>query len=264
MNQHDDTEFTDGLRTSLSDDRFALRPTASARESIVAAARRRRRRREVGYATGGSLAVAVVLLGGFLLVSPHQPEEGATLAEDTPSMSETSQTPGARAEARAESGPPRAAPMATGSEQATQRMAPVPDETSARLQLGPEGYRSLRLGMSYDEIRETGMLADPNTPPPSDCVRYQLAEGDVAVRDILVSENVGLAEVVANRASTPEGIAVGSTREQLERTYDATEADDPAQYEIPTGAGGYYLFRVDGDRVSELSLVADEQDCGLP
>ncbi|WP_034267560.1 hypothetical protein [Haloechinothrix halophila] len=263
MNQHDDTEFTDGLRASLSDDRFALRPTASARESIVAAARRRRRRREVGYATGGSLAVAGVLLGGFLLVSPHQPEEGATLAEDAPS---TSQPPGARAEARAEPGPPSdAAPMATGSDRVTrQRMAPVPDEAAERTHLGPDGYRSLRLGMSYDEIRETGMLADPDAPPPRDCVRYRLAKDDVAVRAILVSENVGLAAVVANRASTPEGIAVGSTREQLERAYDATEADDPAQYEIPTGAGGYYLFRVDDDRVSALSLVADEQDCGLP
>lgn len=261
MNQHDDTAFTDGLRASLSDDRFALRPTASARESIVAAARRRRRRREVGYATGGSLAVAGVLFGGFLLVNPQQPE-GATLAENAPS---TSRTPGARAEARAESGPPSVAtPMATGSEQAGRRMPPVPDEAAERRLLGPEGYRSLRLGMSYDEIRETGMLADPKSPPPRNCVRYRLAEGDAAVRAILVSENVGLVALVANRASTPEGIAVGSTREQLERAYDATEADDPARYEIATGAAGYYLFRVDGDRVSELSLVADEQDCGLP
>lgn len=260
MNQHDDTEFTDGLRASLSDDRFALRPTASARDAIVAAARRRRRRREVGYATGGSLAVAVVLLGGFLLVNPHQPEKGTTLAEDA----QTSQTTGARAEARAESGPPSAAPMATGSDHATrERMAPVPDDRAQLTHLGPEGYRSLRLGMSYDEIRETGMLADPNSPPPRDCVRYRLVKDDLAVRAILVSENGGLVSIVANRASTPEGIAVGSTRERLERTYDATEAADPAQYEIPTGAGGYYLFRVDGDRVSELSLVADEQDCGL-
>ncbi|GAA5105539.1 hypothetical protein [Haloechinothrix salitolerans] len=264
MNQQDDSDITDGLRTSLSDDRFALRPTASARETIVAAARRRRRRREVGYATGGSLAVAGVLLGGFVLVSPPQPEDGTTLAEDVPSTS----APGtAGAEARAESGPARrGTPMATGPDGATrERMLPAPGDASARpMEIGPDGYRSLRLGMSYDEVRQTGMLADPNMPPPKDCTRYQLAEGDQAVRHILVSERAGLAAVFANKASTPEGIAAGSTRQELERTYDATEADDPALYEIPTGRGGHYVFGIDGERVSEVVLVADEQDCGLP
>lgn len=261
MNQSDDADFTDGLRASLSDDRFALAPTAEAGQAIVAAARRRRRRREAAYAAGGSLAVAGVLLGGFLLVNPPQPEQGTTLAEDAPPTS-TSRTAGA--EARVKSAPaPRAAPMATGSERTTvQRLMPVPDEVAGPMRLGPAGYRSLRLGMSYDDIRETGMLANPSAPPPRDCVRYALSDRS-AVRAVLVSEKVGLAAVLANRARTPEGITIGSTRDELERTYNATEADDPAQYEIPTGRG-YYLFRVDGERVSELSLVANNQDCGLP
>ncbi|MPY99828.1 MAG: hypothetical protein GEU97_17905 [Actinophytocola sp.] len=260
MNQQDDTDFTDGLRASFSDDRFALVPTASARETIVAAARTRRRRREVAYVTGGSLAVASVLLGGFLLVSPQQPEGGTTLAEDTPSMPRTAED---EAEARMESGPePRAVPdNATAQRHMTEARAGA----AARwIQIGPDGYRSLRLGMSYDEIRATGMLAAQDDPPPKNCARYRLSGADVAVRHILVSERVGLAAVVANKASTPEGVTIGSTRAELERTYDAAEADDPKNYLIPTGKGGHYLFRVDGDRVSELSLVANNQDCGLP
>ncbi|MPY78367.1 MAG: hypothetical protein GEV04_07695 [Actinophytocola sp.] len=259
MNQQDDTDFTDGLRASLSDDRFALTPTASARETIVAAARTRRRRREAAYVTGGSLAVAGVLLGGFLLVSPQHPEGGTTLAEDTPSMPRTAE---AGAEARMESAPePRAVPdKAT----AQREMLDARDEATVRLQVGPDGYRALRLGMSYDEIRATGMLADQDGPPPNNCARYRLSGADVAVRHILVSENVGLAAVVANKARTPEGVTIGSTRAELERTYDAAEADDPGKYLIPTGKGGYYLFRVDGERVSELALVANKHDCGLP
>lgn len=264
MTEQDDPEFTDGLRSLLSDDRFALRPTASARETIVACARRRRRRREVGYATGGSLAVAVVLIGGFLLAGPGLPGGDETsLAENVPAQSRT-----ADADTESDSQPAtRGAPMATGgpgdSGVERDQLEAVPEERAARpMRVGPTGYRALRLGMSYDEIRQTGMLADPGAPPPEGCMRYRLAEGGTAVRDILVSERAGLAVVTANQASTPEGVAVGSTREQVERTYTANRADDAEGYRVTTGAGGYYRLTLDGDRVTGVLLVADEQDCG--
>lgn len=244
MTEHDDdaelAEFTDGLRASLADDRLALRPTAAAKDAIVAAARRRRRQREIGYATGGSLAVAAALAGGLLLAAP-QPGTESSMAQD----------------AKATSAPPAAEARSEAGVMARQ-LAP-----SRPVWLGPRGYGVLRLGMSYAEIRQTGMLAHPGAPPPTGCARYRLAEAGGEVRDIVVSARDGLAVVTASTASTPEGVSVGSAREQVERSYAVDRAGDAARYTIATGAGGYYRVTIGADdRVSRLQLVNANQDCG--
>lgn len=234
MTEHDDAElaeFTDGLRASLADDRLALRPTAAAKDAIVAAARRRRRRREIGYATGGSLAVAAALAGGVLLAIP-QPDTESSLAQDAKARS--------------------------GADVMARQLAP-----SRPTRLGPRGYGVLRLGMSYAEIRQTGMLAHPAAPPATGCARYRLAEAGREVREIVVSARDGLAVVTASTASTPEGVSVGSTREQVERSYPVDRSGDAARYTIATGAGGYYRVTIGADdRVSRLQLVNENQDCG--
>jgi hypothetical protein len=120
--------------------------------------------------------------------------------------------------------------------------------------LGPSGYGSLRLGMSFDDAKATGLLSGAGTAPES-CGRYSLREGAAAVAAVTISAADGIVSFQATGAHTPEQIQVGSTADQVAAAYPDLTRKTGA-YTVPTGTGGRYVFTVDDqNKVDRLLLV---------
>lgn len=235
----------------FSDDRLSIRPSPAAGRAIVAGARRARRRREIALVGGGSAAVALVLVAVVMLAALPRGGDGDSVAAPQPT---TVLAPGKQPTVR----PPLPAPA-----------NPFPSMSDVqRGELGPNGYRKLRLGMSFDDLRDRGLLASPKAAPPEGCGSYTLAEGEHNIRDIVVSEHRGLVMLNANQARTPEGIGVGSSWQDVESTYKLIVHKDAKKervyYAKTGGVADYWLRPVnDGDdTVLSLRLVSVKHDCG--
>lgn len=290
MNDRDD-ELERELRRLFSDERLAIPPARSAPLAVAAAARRIRRRRELAVLGGGSLASVVVLVAGFLLTSPMRQEvdqplaaapvtetvtSGTTVTVVPPDVDASSevQQPARKTTTRDKGPAKETAPLEDALESADQATPTpsgspsAPDENLdqpliASAVIGPAGYGELGLRMSFDEVKKKGLLADPDAPPPpaGGCASYALAEGDHAVREVHISSTVGVAVITASGAATPEGIAVGSSEEEVQAAYpDLT--DDGWGYRAAAAEGAHYRFLVVDGVVEQLHLVRDDQDCG--
>lgn len=271
-----DDELGAELRTLFDDDRLDLRPHVGAGASIVAGARRVRRRRAALTGGGVSTVVVAVVSGALLLDNPPpQPRAAppaavdASLAVDPPSLpvppatEPTSRNPATSAPELSDTprrdavpGVPPAPVTPSPSPQATDFQA------AAAPVLGPDGYGELKLGMSFSAAVETGSLeAERAAPPPVDgCRTYQLAEGDWAVREVVVSDDRGIVTFSASGARTPEGIGAGSSTGEVEQAYPEV-ARGSATYSAPTGSGGDYVFYVADDQVDSVQLIAPAVPC---
>ncbi|MQA62685.1 MAG: hypothetical protein GEU86_14605, partial [Actinophytocola sp.] len=137
-----DSELEAGLQRLFSDDRLSIRPSPEAGQAIVAGARRGRRRREFTLIGGGSAAVVLVLVAGVMLAGPPHGGDGDSVA-----------SPRGTSELRPEQ--PTMLPPAS----ATADAPPVPN--AERGELSPYGYGKLKLGMSFKDLKDSGLLADP-------------------------------------------------------------------------------------------------------
>lgn len=276
-------ELDDGLRRLFADDRLAIRPKPDAHRLIVAGAKRARKRRDIALVGGGSLTAVLVIVGGMLLASPGFDNDQQVAAPHLTPSSETSEVESSPATPTPEVKPRETSPV-TESSDATQKTrsnkttpkttsrsattSTVPESLDTPLAtsetLGPDGYGKLELGMTFEQVRETGMLADADAPPPEGCTSYQLEEGRQFVYDITVSEQYGLSIITASEAKTPEKIGVGSSQEEVESAYeDRDYVKDERGYLVPTGTGHRYrLVIAEGSTVEAFRLVRETHDCG--
>jgi hypothetical protein len=268
-----DEDLDGALRRLFQDERLDMPPQAEVEAAILAGAGRIRRRRRAMTATGGVLAA--VLVAGTVLFSADlrpghtqlaAPPGGETLSESSPTQATVTPVPLGL--------PPAGEPSDTGAGGADQprtttsqdrspALPPASASTSPRIAggpissgpvLGPTGYRQLQLGMSFDDAKATGLLAGVGNAPES-CGRYSLREGAAAVAAVTISAREGIVSFQATGAHTPEQIEIGSTRDQMVAAYPDL-AKDAEGYTASAGAGGRYVFTVDGqDRVDGLLLI---------
>lgn len=277
MNDWDDDTVGDELRKLFGDDRLDVRPAPGADRAIVSGARRRRRRRAAAGAGAGTLAVLGLIGGGLALSGVGQggaPRDANVAAaptspEATGTVSMPSSPTGAGSEA-----PPSSSPAWTTSLSERQDPPPtsspatsVPEDVesgrvlAAAPVLGPDGYLSLRLGMSYRDATATGLL-DPGSGPPAQegCASYRLAEGAATISEITISGGDGIVRFRAADAQTPEGIRSGSSLDQLRSAYSDLSGESNG-YVASASESARYVFTVAQDTVSQVQLESRDADC---
>lgn len=145
--------------------------------------------------------------------------------------------------------------------------------------LGPDGYKSLELGMSEDDAVATGLLTDRQEI--GDCTWFYLdpAEGEQNPgAGVVISPTHGVVSIPGTQSNqTPEGITMGSvnndegsTTEQIEDGYDKYTVDKTGPMPIytapaPGNPEAHYIFVIgDDDRAKDMGLTADDDgECGL-
>lgn len=275
MTGHDELDAE--LTRLFADERLDVRPSANATEAIVAGARRVRRRRVALTRGGGAAAVVAIVAGGALLAGGRGEDPGRdrNVAAPAESVSRTTQmrTPtgsapeverpaSSRAEVPELSGSPAPSiESRDGGESVSSTAAPRQGDVLSAPVLGPEGYKGLRLNMSYDDAVATGLLAAGGGPPaPGTCDTYRPAEGAAAVQSVTISGESGVVQFTASSARTTEGMGAGSSVRELRATYPELAAENGG-YSAPAGAGARYQFATEAEQVTELRLTATDHDC---
>ncbi|GHF09371.1 hypothetical protein GCM10017786_48620 [Amycolatopsis deserti] len=264
-----DDELGDELRRLFDDDRLAITPVPGAESTIVRGARRRRRRRTAVAASGGVLTAALLVTLG-LAAARQDPGVHQAARPTTSVPAATSEAPGpvvvppSFPELPTQPPPPVPTTTATPAPPpagTTRTSSPSSSRPSARPEpatgvvLGPSGYRQLRLGMSFDEAKATGMLDDADTAP-TECTTYRLAEGAANIASVTISPSGGVLVFAATGARTPENAGTGSTVAELRNAYPDLTAG-AGNYSAATGSGASYTFYVDStDTVVNWELVA--------
>ncbi|SFP66318.1 hypothetical protein SAMN05421810_10326 [Amycolatopsis arida] len=136
--------------------------------------------------------------------------------------------------------------------------------------LGPEGYKTLRLGQSEREAEATGLVRDRQTGDP--CHVYNLAAGEGQRNvdsGVFVDPVKGVVMIGGTvRSHTPEGVTLGSRLERVRAAYPSLRQVPPMEwvYEapVPGNPAAAYRFAVDErDRVADFALEArDMGACG--
>lgn len=277
MNDWDDDAVGAELRRLFGDERLDVRPAPDADRAIVSGARRRRRRRAAAGAGAGTLVVLGLVGGGLALSGVGR--------EDVPRDANVAAAPTSTEEPAASS--PRAPSSTVGGTQAPppsvetpptgeRKVLPPPSSPpvtspaqraesgevlAARPVLGPDGYLSLRLGMSYQDATATGLVSpDPGPPPAQGCAHYQLTEGTATIREITISGDDGIVRFGAGDAQTPEGVGNGSSLDQLRSTYSGLTAESDG-YVASASASARYVFTVADDAVSQVQLESLDANC---
>lgn len=271
----DDEELGAELRRLFDDARLDVRPREGADRAVLAGVQRIRRRRTMVATAGGALS-AVVLVAGSLLVSDLRSDPGQAvvpaLAEPAPSTSQPESTvPETPAMPSFTTAPvvqppntsapiPESRSSGPGTPPATSTPPTVRISASQGPVLGPSGYGALRLGMSFQAAKATGMLAGAGTPPTS-CTEYLLKEGASEIAAVYISPTDGILRFTARGAHTPQEITVGSSMAQLRAAYPNLSKNS-ADYVAPTGSGGSYVFYVDDQGlVTSFELIGPAVTC---
>jgi len=274
---HDD-ELGAELRRLFDDERLAIRPAPEAGDAIVAGARMRRRRRRTLAASGGVLTAAVLVTVGLVVGGPdpvtHEAALPTTVAPSTtttapgpvvvppsfpaePPPPPTSGAPVPTSEPASPSAPATSGSKTGSSSKVRATTRPAPAITAAVL--GPDGYRTLRLGMSFADAKATGMLADADSAPAG-CAAYRLTEGTANVANVTISPSGGVVAFTASGARTPENVGAGSTVTELKKAYPDLAAG-PGNYSTATGSGDHYTFYVSSDGVVVNWELVAAPDC---
>ncbi|MDQ0378053.1 hypothetical protein [Amycolatopsis thermophila] len=264
-----DDELRAELRRLFDDERLAVPAPPRAGDAIVAGARRRRRRRNALAASGGVLTAAVLVAAALAVTRPEPAVREAapppSAAPRVPSTSapapvivppsfpaETVLPPSSGAPVPPEA--PTPAPTVTRSPKPSSTSGTPRPALPARAVLGPTGYGKLRLGMTFDEAKATGMLAGAGTAPDQ-CATYRLTEGTGNIASVTISPSGGVVAFTATGARTPENTGTGSTVAELRNAYPDLTAG-AGNYSTTTESGDHYTFYVDsGDTVVSWELT---------
>lgn len=139
--------------------------------------------------------------------------------------------------------------------------------------LGPTGYKGLHLGQSEADAEATGLVLDKEPYKACDYYRMNPSEGQQNPGSgVFISPTEGVQLIGGTTLShTPEGITLGTPREQVERAYDQLTPVPPFDWVVVTdvpneGSGHKYRFAFDENgRVSDFDLeTADPRDCVDP
>jgi hypothetical protein len=144
-----------------------------------------------------------------------------------------------------------ATPSSTGAPE------PVEDRLTSASRLGDAGLGPIKIGMTIDEAERVGQLPTANTgcgltfDPASDTgLRY----GDIHVFDNADGTISGL-DISTPAISTISGVHVGSTRDDVHRTYPAAVDLGPSTIRITNPEGREITFVLDRDGVVLLIVL---------
>jgi hypothetical protein len=154
--------------------------------------------------------------------------------------------------------------------------SPVSPSAVALPVLGPNGYGTLKIGMTKAQARATGLVTGVGSSNAGKCGgpgdgfltgAPSTADTSVTGRLFFSARTDKLVAIYAiPGVKTPEGIALGSSYEQLHAAYPSWSAigEDPTDGRRSVDIPGYphnaYRIVVRDHKVTELSLDA-EQDC---
>lgn len=266
-------ELDDELRRMFAnvDDQLDVPVRPDAEQTIVAGAQRVRRRRLAAVSASGAAAVVVVVAAGIALANPTP--DAMPPAHTPTSTSSTPTSPSSAASQTTESGTgvavPPAAPPATETdppEQTTEDLPTEPEVTGE--QIGPFGFRDLRLGMDYETAVATGMVGAGDPPPPGPgCAGYPLLIDGVSVGDVGLSGERGVVAIAPDLpVHNVDGVSVGWTTEQFLAKYP-DKAEEVEMYGIVTvpvtgNPDAFYRFDVYKDRgVTTITLQMSGDIC---
>lgn len=145
--------------------------------------------------------------------------------------------------------------------------------------LGPDGYKTLRLGMSEKKAVATGLIHDRQDV--GECTWYRLKPSEGKQNPgsgVVVSPTEGVVSLPGTEDThTPEGITMGSidndqgsTTGKIEKSYDKYTVDKTGPVPLytapaPGNASAHYFFAIgEDDLVKDLGLTSDNDGgCGL-
>ncbi|MEU4626710.1 hypothetical protein AB0G04_42850 [Actinoplanes sp. NPDC023801] len=141
------------------------------------------------------------------------------------------------------------------------------DPVDEKLTIGPDGFGKVKLGMSVAEAYRTGQLDGPAPKKLDDCeLGVPLFRGGTIRAAVTLSPRIGVGTIVAySNVFTPEGIALGSTLDEVVAAYpgwDSLEIGDPDDHRQAVKVAGrkdtYYDIEVVDGEVVALRLYLIE------
>ncbi|WP_216204606.1 hypothetical protein [Amycolatopsis aidingensis] len=142
---------------------------------------------------------------------------------------------------------------------------------AACAELGPDGYGTLKLGMTTQQAEATGEIVPYQGPDPGaginpECGFYDLTDrpGQPAGLTVLISPTLGVADIVGYPGvRTPQGIGIGSTEEALRAAYPSWNPAEPDGFfvPVPENPDAIYEFNTRDGRVNHLAIRISGQEC---
>ncbi|MFI6735192.1 hypothetical protein ACIBI9_19880 [Nonomuraea sp. NPDC050451] len=149
---------------------------------------------------------------------------------------------------------------------ATLTLGATPALAQTKPVLGPNGFGGLKLGMSLKQARATGSVTKKIDGGADGCSGWDLKKyptGKNAV-GLYISPKVGVAAFFAPKAAkTPEGVAIGTAKSQLDKAYPHIKQDMHGLWvtTVPGNNKAYYSFTVLHGKVTEYGIALKKQDC---
>lgn len=266
-------DLDDELRRLFTSDRMDVAVRPDAKEVIIAGAGRLRRRRITTATAGGALVVVGAVVAGLLLASGGRDAmPPATITPTTERLTSSAVSPSSEVTSTSRTSSSPAQPGTLDAPPAQNTSPPTgtsdarvtdPPDTDAPV-VGPTGYRGIRLGMTLQEARATGLLGDPIYEAEGGCPSYPLLiDGPFASASI--SDTVQA--IYTSATQTPEGIGTGATFEQLRAVYpelrgQTVAPDGHVLVAAPGNPNGQYRFWFsEGGLVKAVSLQFVNQGC---
>lgn len=271
----------DELRRMFDDlgDRLDVPVRFDATEVILAGARRVRRRRIAAATVSGVLAVVLLAGAGILLTRPGPesappavtwngpPPSTAWSASASvvapPRVPSTTNEPPAGSATGGVRGP--AVDGGPAGEEEPPRPRPERPPVTG-VQIGPDGFGSVRLGMGYDELVATEAIRGSEPPPTSGCVSYEFT--DQAGSGQVQVTSVGGVQAIqpAARTRTAEGVSSEWTLARVSALYpevtpEVVAAQNPVPVEVRGNPGVVYMIAFTDDVVTGISLRYADQFC---
>ncbi|WP_211357922.1 hypothetical protein [Amycolatopsis cihanbeyliensis] len=144
-------------------------------------------------------------------------------------------------------------------------------QAAACAELGPDGYQTLKLGMTTQQAKATGEIVPYRGPDPGaginpECGFYDLTDrpGRPGGLTVLVSPKLGVSYIEGYPGvRTPQGIGIGSTEEALRTAYpDWNPAEPGGQFvPVPENPNAFYEFNAGNGEVDHLGLRSVGQEC---
>lgn len=276
----------DDLRRMFHDveDRLDVPVRDDATETIVAGARRLRRRRAVVATASGALAVAVLAGVGILLATPEPESAPPAITSTTSTSSEASRASRSSSPPTSRSSSSRTSPAGTvpgdggpaggtggGEEPDDETPAPPLQPPVTGSQIGPDGFGSVRLGMSYDELVATGAIQAGEPPAPSGCTAYEFANESGSGYVHLTAAGGAQAILTSTPTHTVEGVSnewrlVHVRQFYPEVTREVIATQNPVPVEVRGNPSVVYMIAFVGDEtvgfaVNEITLRYADQPC---